>query len=311
MAENLFVLGHPVAHSKSPAMHNAAYRALGLDWEYGFADCPTEGEARVFLARRDWLAINITMPWKPLALEASTARTDEARLANGANVLVRRGDDLLADNTDGKGCVAYLRRCGVEFAGARAVVCGTGPTSLAIMHAVASAGASHVALLGRDDAKTRRALADYHRRGSGGIAAAVEKTAAKAGGLLAEKALESFKPTADLIAGSYSSSADLIERADIILDATPLGMSSGDPAPFDTTLLSSRQIVFDVVYAHGKTALLAAARAVGCAAYDGSGMLVAQAVETVRDIVEWLDMPVNLAETDLFDVMAKAAGFDA
>lgn len=299
----LYVLGHPVAHSKSPDMHNAAYRALALDWEYGFADCPTESEAREFLARRDWLALNITMPWKPLAFEAATWRSESARLAGGANVLVRRGDELLADNTDGKGCVTYLRRCGVVFEGASVVVCGTGPTSLAIMHAAATAGAAHVTLLSRDAAKAARVLdgtlvADERSTDSGRDAAVV-----------AERSSATSVPL--FSAGSYASSAEQIAAADIILDATPLGMKPGDPAPFDTALLSAGQAVFDVVYAHGETALLAAARAAGCSAFDGSGMLVAQAVETVRDIVDWLDVPVDLESVDLFSVMSSAAGFPA
>ena len=284
--KKLFVLGHPVAHSKSPAMHNAAYRALGLNWEYGFADCSTEGEARAFLAQRDWLALNITMPWKPLAYEAATWCSAEACLACGANVLARRGDELLADNTDGKGCIAYLKRCGVQFEGARVVVCGTGPTSLAIMHAAVRAGAEQVALLGRDEAKAARALGGYRER------------AAEAG------------RQAAVVAGSYASEARVIEQADIILDATPLGMKPGDPAPFDVSLLSSTQAVFDVVYGHGETALVAAAHAAGCATFDGAGMLVAQAVETVRDLVDWLDVPVDPDSHDLFSIMADAAGFE-
>ena len=67
MTKDLFVLGHPVAHSKSPVMHNAAYQALGLPWVYGFADCATSEEAKEFLKSGQWLAINITMPYKPLA----------------------------------------------------------------------------------------------------------------------------------------------------------------------------------------------------------------------------------------------------
>ncbi|MBQ9002960.1 MAG: shikimate dehydrogenase [Eggerthellaceae bacterium] len=277
MAEQLYILGHPVAHSKSPAMHNAAYRALGLDWNYGFADCPTEAEARAFLAQAGWLALNITMPYKPLAFEAATWRSDAAQQAKGANVLVRCGDELLADNTDGKGCVSYLQRCGIDFDGARVVVCGTGPTSLAILHAAVRVGAEQVALLGRDVAKAARAL-------------------------------PAGEPA--FIAGSYMESPGLIAQADVVVDATPLGMRPGDPAPFDTALLRAGQTVFDVVYGHGTTALVAAARVAGCAAYDGAGMLVAQAVETVRDIVAWLDLPVDLAACDLFAIMAQAAGFD-
>ena len=258
-------------------MHNAAYRALGLDWHYDFADCPAEVEAKAFLERCDWLALNITMPYKPLAFEAATWRSDAACLARGANVLVRRGDELLADNTDGKGCVSYLQRCGVRFEGAKVVVCGTGPTSLAIMNAAEQAGAGRVALLGRDAGKAARALPKNDSR---------------------------------FVAGSYGESSDLIAEADIIVDATPLGMHEGDPAPFEVSLLSAGQVVFDVVYGHGTTALVAAARDAGCTTYDGAGMLVAQAVETVYDIAGWLDLPVDVASVDLFAVMSQAAGFD-
>ena len=285
MTEQLYVLGHPVAHSKSPAMHNAVYQALSLDWEYGFADCTTEHEAQAFLARPGWLGLNITMPYKPLALKTATWCSEDSRLAQGANVLVRRGDELLADNTDGKGCVSYLRRCGVDFREARIVVCGTGPTSLSIFHAAVKAGAAGVALLGRDEGKAVRILDEYRKRSG------------------------NAQDWCEVDAGSYGSSAATIERADIVLDATPLGMKAEDPAPFDTALLSSSQTVFDVVYGHGETALLAAARANGCVAYDGAGMLVAQAVETVRDIVDWLDVPVDLESVDLFSIMAEAAGF--
>ena len=285
MTQKLYVLGHPVAHSKSPAMHNAAYRALGLPWDYGLADCPTAEEAQAFLGRGDWLALNITMPYKPLALAAATWASDAARLAQGANVLVRCGDELRADNADGVGCVSYLERCGVDFSGARVVVCGTGPTSLSIMHACAQAGAAQVALLGRDAGKAGCVLDGYRER-------------ARAFGI---------DVAATLAAGSYAQRAADIAAADIVLDATPLGMKPGDPAPFDAALLSAGQVVFDVVYGHGVTALAAAADSAGCAVFDGSGMLVAQAVETVRDIVAWLNVPVDLASHDLFAIMHAAA----
>ncbi len=284
VVEKAYVLGHPVAHSKSPAMHNAAYRALGLNWEYGFADRETEFDARVFLNVRNWRALNVTMPWKPLAYELADERSVAADLAQGANVLVNWGDRVHADNTDGKGCVSYLQRCGVPFERARVVVCGTGPTSLAIMHACAEAGASHVALLGRDAGKAQHALDEYSNRAGDELA--------------------------DFAAGSYGENATAIADAAVVIDATPLGMSPDDPAPFDVGLLSREQTVFDVVYGHGETKLLAAARAAGCAAYDGEGMLVAQAVETVRDIAAITGAFAIPAHMDLFAIMAEAAGFN-
>ena len=84
-------------------------------------------------------------------------------------------------------------------------------------------------------------------------------------------------------------------------------MNPGDPAPFDVELLSASHVVLDVVYGHGETALMAGARARGCAAYDGVGMLVGQAVETVRDLASATGLFEIPANVDLFDVMAGAA----
>lgn len=289
MAEHLYVLGHPVAHSKSPAMHNAAYRALGLNWEYGLMDCPDEAAARDFLEVGRWLALNITMPYKPLALAAADHASDSARLAQGANVLLRTPVGLQADNTDGRGCIAYLQREGIAFRDAPVTVCGTGPTSQAIMHAALQAGAASVHLLGRDGRRARAAVDAYlDRTASLGLTVAPGRVQGC----------------------GYGEGATALAGASVVLDATPLGMAPGDPAPFDTALLHPGQAVFDVVYGHGPTALLRAARTAGCRAFDGAGMLVAQAVETVYDIAGLLELPVDVRSVDLFAIMAQAAGFD-
>ena len=148
--QKLYVLGHPVAHSKSPVMYNAVYGKLGFPWEYRLMDCATPAEAKAFLEERDFLSINITTPYKPEALAAATARAASAKLAHGANILVKKGDALIAFNTDGRGCVGYLERTGFSFSDAKVAICGTGPTALAILHAAAIAGASEVLLLSRD-----------------------------------------------------------------------------------------------------------------------------------------------------------------
>ena len=280
--EQVFLLGHPVAHSKSPAMHNAAYRALGIDWEYGLADVAGEDDARGFLRARDWVALNVTMPYKPLALEVADARSQAAVFAGGANVLVNSKGRLHADNVDGVGCVSFLQRSGLAFDGARVAVCGTGPTARAVLRACAEAGAQSVALLGRDSAKAKHVLQELAETESGTLDAT------------------------RFAAGAYAEGADALEAASLIVDATPLGMNAGDPAPFDTAILHPGQTVLDVVYGHGETAFLCAAREVGCTTYDGEGMLVAQAVETVRVIADAtgaLSIPEGL---DLFAIMAEA-----
>ena len=305
-SERLCLLGHPVAHSKSPAMYNAVYGRLGLPWTYGLADCATEDEARALLEGRGFLSVNITTPYKPLAYEAATAKAASAKLALGANVLARKGDALIGYNTDGEGCVAYLERTGFSFAGKRVAVCGTGPTALSILHACSLAGADVALLVGRDKERTRQTLEGYVERFGLMATATIDLPPARPHHRSFRTAYErtTFK------FGSYATSAKALASADLVVNATPLGMGQGDPAPFDTALLRPGQTVFDAVYGHGLTALMVAAREAGCAAFDGAGMLVAQAVATVFIVCDLAGIDVTLSESELFDLMVEAAGFD-
>lgn len=306
MTEHLYLLGHPIAHSLSPAMYNAVYERLGLPWRYDLADCATEEEAQSFVDARDFLSINITTPYKPLAYQAATAKAATAKLAQGANVLVKKGEALIGFNTDGQGCVTYLERTGFSFAGKRVAVCGTGPTALSILHACAIAGADVVMLVGRDKERSRKVLEGYVERFGLLANATVDLPAAQAHHRSFRTAYErtTFK------FGSYTTSTKALAAADLVVNATPLGMNEGDAAPFDATLLRAGQTVFDAVYGHGETALVRAAHEAGCAAYDGAGMLVAQAVATVRIVADLAEADVALSDDELFDLMAEAAGFD-
>lgn len=305
-AEKLYVLGHPVAHSKSPAMYNAVYKKLGLNWHYDLMNCETDDAARAFLDARDFVSVNVTTPYKPLAFEAARARAASARLAKGANLLVRKNYVLIAYNTDGQGCVAYVERLGFDFAGKSVVVCGTGPTSLAILHAAAQAGAAEVSLLGRDKAKAEAVLRAYAGEFSTLAHATIDLPAAKSHHLSFRQTFEQVK----FKFGAYETSRKTIAAADLIVDATPLGMKAGDPAPFDTELLSAGQMVLDVVYGHGETALAAAAKQAGCAFSNGRGMLVGQAVVTFEIVRDIYGLDCGLSSDELFSIMAAAAGFD-
>ena len=218
--QRLYLLGHPIAHSKSPVMYNAVYGRAGLPWTYGLADCATEDEAQAFLDARDFLSVNVTTPYKPHAYRAATARAASAKLAQGANVLVRKGDALIAYNTDGQGCVAYLERMGVSFAGKRVTVCGTGPTALSIVHACATAGADVVLLLGRDKERARRVLEDFVSRFGLLATATVDLPAARPHHRSFRAAYErtTFK------FGSYATSTKALSSSDLVINATPLGM---------------------------------------------------------------------------------------
>ena len=304
--QKLYVLGHPVAHSKSPVMYNAVYKKLGFPWHYDLMDCETPAEAKAFLDKRDFLSINITTPYKPEALAAATAKAASAKLAHGANILVKKKDALIAFNTDGQGCIGYLERAGFDFAGAKVAICGTGPTALAILHAATIAGASEVLLLSRNKEHARDVLERYVEEFGELAHATVDLQAPKADH---RSFLSAYEETTFRF-GSYTTSTQAIHAADLVINATPLGMRAGDPAPFDVSLFRSGQAAFDVVYAHGETAFAAGAKAAGCTFCDGCGMLVAQAVATVQAVCDVSEIELALPFDELFDIMAQAADFD-
>lgn len=305
MTQHLYVIGHPVAHSKSPAMYNALYGALGLDWEYGCKDFEYAHDADAFLADRDWLSVNITTPYKPNAFAAADVKAASARLTRGVNMLINRNGKLVGMNTDGIGCIRHIEREGYSFGGAAVVVCGTGPTSLAMVQAAAQAGASRVTLVGRVKQRSERALARFVRE-YGRLAYATMDLSPADGGHRSFR--EGYDET-DFLFGSYRTSTQAIADADIIIDATPLGMKKDDPAPFPARLLHGQQLVYDVVYAHGETALVRAARDAGVDALDGRGMLAAQAVENALALLQMEGVDNLPSWDDMFRIMAQAAGF--
>ena len=317
MKRKLYLLGHPVAHSKSAVMYNALYRCAGLPWRYELLDCPYEADARKVLDERAFLQVNITTPYKPLAFQAADERAKAAELVGGANVLVNRRGRLVAHNTDGAGCVSFLKREGFCFEGARIAICGTGPTALSILTACAWENAQGIVLLGRDAAHARDVLDGWRDRvrrfHAGGAALAGEAPEDRA--RLAEERRNQeryceWMHRAPIEASCYGEAAERIAAVDLVVNATPLGMNPGDPAPFDGALLRRGQWAFDCVYGHGETAFAAAARAAGCRAYDGAGMLVGQAVETVRIVTQAEKVPLAISDDDMFAIMAEAAGFD-
>lgn len=288
---HLYLLGHPVGHSKSAVMYNAVYEAAGLPWRYELLDCPTEADARAVLDGRAFLQVNITTPYKPLAFEIADERTEAVERIGGANVLVNDDGRLVAHNTDGIGCVGFLKREGFAFEGARVAICGTGPTALAILTACAEADAGEILLLGRDAGRAQAVLDGWLARGSQAGVADPQGAALR------------------ISASSYGKAAERIAQADLVVNATPLGMNAGDPAPFEGSLLHAGQWAFDCVYGHGETAFVRAAREAGCVVYGGAGMLVGQAVATVRIVARAVGAEVAIDDDGMFEIMADAAGF--
>lgn len=151
------VIGSPIAHSLSPALHRAAYAALGLTgWRYHREEVRA-GELAAYLAGRpaDWVGLSVTMPGKEEALAAADSISDMARLTGSANTLVRCSDGWSADNTDVHGIRGALVEAGIApDAAARALVVGSGATARSALVALHGLGVREVVLVVRDKART-------------------------------------------------------------------------------------------------------------------------------------------------------------
>lgn len=252
------VIGTPVGHSLSPAMHNAVFGAADVNWEYEAIECPCEEDALTQIERLcsgELDGLNITMPYKRLALEQADSVDASARAAGGANVLARYDDGSLhAFNTDGLGAVdAVAFAHGTPVEGLAACVCGTGPTSCSIACALVAQGAARVTLFSRDKKRAQEAVEHIESCLTGDVSHVLR-------------------------AASYEVASELVPACDVFIDATPRGMNADDEPIVDTTLFHQGQTILDVVYAHGVTRLVAGAREQGAQAIDGGEMLVGQAV---------------------------------
>lgn len=237
------VIGDPIAHSLSPAIHNAAFSASGLDWVYvAFPVEAGRGRAAVAAVRDLGLrGLNVTMPHKADAAAACDDLSPAAQVLRSVNTVVRRDEGtLFGDSTDGEGLVRALTDDDVDLEGRRVLVIGAGGAARAVVPALAGAGATVVVSARRDEAAEEAAR-------------------------LAGAATAPFTELGEVVAGT-----------DVVVNATPLGMH-GEAPPFDTSALRDAHTVVDLVYEPARTPLLEAARARGAKTVGGLGMLVHQA----------------------------------
>jgi shikimate dehydrogenase len=272
------VIGDPVSHSKSPAMHAAAYRALGLAHVYEAVRAAAGDLPRLVDALRggQYEGLNVTVPHKERVLELVDAVDATAAAIGAANTLARSADGgVVAYNTDAPALAAELRRLaeGAEmWGGARALVIGSGGAARAGIAALAELGVAEIAV-------RARAFADPTRR---------DRFAASAPAPVRPEAFRA----------SPSS-----ERATVALvQATTAGMQGADPGEVVAEVvawdaLPAGAIAIDVVYAPRDTPFLCAARARGLRADDGLGMLARQGALALE---RWLGV------TAPFDVMRAA-----
>ena len=195
------LVGHPVRHSLSPAMHNELFRRTGIDAIYVALDVRPGRAGSVADAIRTLAlaGVNLTVPFKERVLPDLDQLSDTARLAGAVNVVLRTEERLVGHNTDGEGYLAALiQEMGVLPVGKSAVILGSGGTGRAVAAALAGAGASHIHLLNRTVARAERACA--------ALAPAFPLTVFTAGSL-ERAAFSALAPAIDLVVNCTSGDA--------------------------------------------------------------------------------------------------------
>jgi shikimate dehydrogenase len=262
------VIGDPVRHSLSPALHNAGFAELGLDWV--FVALPVaEGDAPAAIDGVRALGIrglSVTMPHKEAILPALDDLSETAAALRAVNCIVADGRRLVGHNTDGTGFVRGLRAdLGVDPAGRRCVVVGTGGAARAVTQALAAAGAGSVVVAGRDAGRTAAAAAVA---GDVGATVSLDEVVSELGG------------------------------AELVVNATPIGMQASPGVPFPVEALTRSTPVVDLVYHPIETDLVRACRGAGVPVANGLAMLVHQAAAAFE---LWTGEPAPV------DVMTAAA----
>ncbi len=258
----LAVIGHPVAHSRSPEMQTAALAGLGLvgEWTYGALDVPpVDFEATIaeLSAAGEYAGVNITVPHKEAALAMADDASEGARAIGAANTLTFRDGQILAANTDAAG---LLRSLPAATTGGRALVLGAGGAARGAIWALANGGEGAPDEEGEPTVVSAFEVDVWNRTAERGASVAAELGV-------------SFVPRPD--PADYA----------LIVNTTAVGLGGEDAfahLPLTVDSFVPDQVVVDMVYSEEPSALLAAAEAAGATTVDGLEMLVQQGALSLR-----------------------------
>lgn len=274
------LLGSPVAHSISPAMHNESFRYHGLDYVYLAFDVAPERfeqalEGLVVMNARGW---NCTMPHKRLMYERADVLSKEAQLIGAVNTVVQKDGVLTGYNTDGKGYMAAVKDAGYDIIGQKMTLLGAGGAAASIMAQAALDGVPYIDLIAR----------------KGGSWDSISKVADRVNNLTSCKVnMYELQDTAQM--------KKSIEESRILVNASSVGMSPHEDGCLvpDRMFLPPELIVSDVIYHPFETKLLKMAKEAGCPAFNGMYMLLYQGAYAFE---LWTDkkMPVELIKEKYF-----------
>jgi len=256
----LGVLGHPVAHSLSSQMQNAALAKSGLEMRYArFEIAPSELPATLgLLPDLDFVGVNLTVPHKIAALALVDEADESARQIGAVNTIKIDDGKLRGFNTDGKGFSRAIREeFSVDLRDLRVLVFGAGGAARAIAFQCAKENCERLVIANRDFEKAKRLAEELRAFFTG------------------PRVLGPV-PRLQAIAADEAALRFQIANTDLVVNATPLGLNHGDAAPVPARLLAPHLMVYDTVYASGPTSFASGAIEAGARAANGLSMLLHQ-----------------------------------
>lgn len=270
------IFGDPVDHSLSPRMHNAAFRALGLDYVYvPFRPAKqTIGAAVEAIRALGLIGVNVTVPFKGDVIPHLDHVSETARAAASVNTIVDRNGKLFGDNTDVPGFSAALAAAGFRARGKRVLVIGAGGAARGVVHALLEGGAAEVVVSNRT------------RSHAAGLANAFATDAAR----IRVVTLDALVDTA------------FLATRQLVVNSTSVGLHGGDFLEYAARSTPPTCVHFDLAYREGLTPFLKLARAARRPLIDGRHMLLHQGAVAFR---------LFTGKKPPIDVMARAIGISA
>ena len=249
-----YLIGYPLDHSMSAVMHNTAFKELRLNYRYELLPVKPEELGSVVsktLRRTEVIGINVTIPHKIAVIKYLDDVDDEAAEIGAVNTIVNEDGRLKGYNTDRKGAMRALTEVYGELKDAKAVMIGAGGAARAIGSCL-STSVSKLSILNRD-LKHAKDLAEHL------------------------STLPACRASVSASTFQRSSLKEALEEANILVNATPIGMApNGDETPVEQGLINPRLLVFDTIYNPPKTRLLREAEMAGARTLSGINMLVYQ-----------------------------------
>jgi shikimate dehydrogenase len=274
------IFGDPIEHSKSPAMHNAAYAALGMSRTYAAFRITSANLASALRAIPPLgiIGVNLTVPHKQAAARLIKDLTGEARMLAAVNCVVNRRGVLRGDNTDARGLERDLRDLGCELRGRLAIVIGAGGGAASSVLACIRLGASRVVIANRTPSRAASLARRFAAKGA--------RTSGEPRGL-------------DALVDS-----DLLADARLIVNATSMGLTTGRFARLDYSSTPDDCLFYDLIYSAQPTEFIKPALAAGRRAADGAGMLVNQG-ELAFKLFNRIAPPAGVMRAALFDALGR------